>query len=247
MEKPLFLDVETMPLEGRVFGLWGQNIGLSQIVQTDWMACFAAKFAGERKVHFHSVWDDGARGMALALHRLLDEAEVVVGWNSDKFDLRWANRVFVEAGKSPPAPYRKVDLMKSVKRQVYLPSYKLDFVSRWLGLEGKIRTGGFDLWADVLAGDEKAMRKMRLYNIRDTQLTEQVFQKLHERGWVRGLPNQSIERGHVCPACGSEKLQARGTQANRTRRYQRWQCKSCGAWSQSVKSEPGGAVLKEVA
>lgn len=240
-------DIETMPLEGRTFGLWQQNIGLSQIVKTDWMACFAGKFAGESKVHFHSVWDDGAKGMALALHRLLDEADAVMGWNSDRFDLRWANRVFIENGKSPPSPFRKVDLMKSVKRQVYLPSYKLDFVSRWLGLEGKLRTGGFDLWADVMAGDAAAQRKMRRYNIQDTRLTEKVFEKLFEKGWVRGLPNQSVEHGEGCPCCGSGRLQARGFQMSKTRRYKRWQCRDCGAWSRSVASEPGAAVLVEAA
>jgi hypothetical protein len=245
--KILTFDVETMPLEVRAFSIWNQNIGISQIQKTDWMACFAAKFHGERKIHYHSVWDDGAKGMALALHRLLDEADAVMGWNSDKFDIRWSNRIFVEQGKSPPAPYAKVDLLKSVKRQVYLPSYKLDFVARWLGLGGKLRTGGYDLWADVLSGDPKAQKKMRLYNIRDTQLTEQVFDKLHEKGWVRGLPNWSLRHGHVCPHCASERLQQRGFRETLTRRYARYQCRDCGGWSSAVRSEPSSAELKAVA
>jgi len=243
----LTFDIETMPVEARVFGIWQQNIGLSQIQQTDWMACFAAKFHGERKVHFHSVWDDGARGMALALHRLMDEADAVMGWNSNSFDIPWANRIYLENGKCEPSPYTKVDLMRSVKRKFRLPSYKLEFVARWLGLGGKVRTGGFDLWADVLAGDEAAMRKMRRYNIRDTELTEQVFDKLRAKGWVKGLPNHALDGGHVCVHCGSEKLQARGFQHTKTRRYQRWQCRSCGGWMQSVASEPGSAKLKAVA
>lgn len=242
----LTFDVETMPLEARAFSIWNQNIAISQIQQNDWLACFAAKFHGESKVHFYSVWDDGERAMALALHKLLDEADAVAGWNSDKFDLRWANRTFIEQGKSPPSPYVKVDLMKSVKRQVVLPSYKLDFVSRWLGLEGKLRTGGFDLWRDVLDGCPKAQNKMRRYNIRDTRLTEQVYDKLHDKGWIRGLPNHAIE-GDGCPHCGSEKLQARGFQVTKTRRYKRYQCRDCGAWSQAVASEPGSAKLKACA
>lgn len=243
----LTFDVETMPLEARAFSIWQQNIAISQIQQNDWLACFAAKFHGEAKVHFYSVWDHGERAMALALHKLLDEADAVAGWNSDKFDLRWANRVFIEQGKSPPSPYVKVDLMKSVRRQVYLPSYKLDFVSRWLGLEGKLRTGGFDLWRDVLDGCPKAQNKMRRYNIRDTKLTEEVFDALHAKGWVRGLPNHAIYGGHVCPHCGHERLQARGFQHTKTRRYKRWQCTSCGGWSQSIASEPGAAKLKACA
>jgi DNA polymerase elongation subunit (family B) len=243
----LTFDVETMPLEARAFGIWNQNIGINQIVANDYLACFAAKFLGERKVHFYSAWDDGPRKMALALHKLLDEADAVAGWNSDKFDLRWANRVFVESGKSPPSPFVKVDLMKSVRRQVYLPSYKLDFVSRWLGLGGKLRTGGFDLWADVLSNDPKAQNKMRQYNIRDTRLTEKVFIALASKGWIKSLPNRSIDDGHVCPSCGSEKLQARGYAVTATRRYRRFQCNSCGAWSRAVHCEKGSAELKAAA
>jgi len=243
----LTFDVETMPLEGRVFGLWDQNIGLQQIVANDYLACFAAKFHGERKVHFHAIWDGGPRAMALALHKLLDEADVVIGWNSDKFDLRWANRVFQESDKGQPTPYTKTDLMKSVRRNFYLPSYKLDFVARWLGLGGKLRTGGFDLWKDVMAGHPKAQALMRRDNIRDTKLTEAVFDKLRAKGWVKGLPNYAIDGGHVCPHCGSERLQARGFANSKTRRYKRHQCRDCHGWSQSVASEPGSAKLKACA
>lgn len=243
----LTLDIETRPIEARVWGLWGQNVGINQITDPGGLLCFAAKFHGDRKVHFHSEWEDGTKGMAKALHRLLDEADGVIGWNSDKFDLRWIQAQFLQHGMAKPSPFAKIDLMKSVKRQVYLPSYKLDFVARWLEIGQKVRTGGFDLWADVLAGDDKARAKMRRYNIGDVRLTEQVFERLHGKGWVLGLPNSAIEGGHCCPSCGGERLQARGYQHTKTRRYARWQCKDCGAWSQSTHSEPGGAKVKGVA
>ncbi len=198
-------------------------------------------------MHFHSEWEDGQKGMAKALHRLLDEADAIVGWNSDKFDLRWIQAQFLQNGMAKPSPYARVDLMKSVKRQVYLPSYKLDFVARWLEIGSKVRTGGFDLWSDVLAGDDRARRLMRRYNIGDVKLTEQVFDRLHARGWVLGLPNQAIDGGHCCPYCGGEWLQARGWQVTKTRRYQRFQCRDCGAWSQATHSEPGGAKVKGAA
>lgn len=243
----LTIDLETRPIEGRFWGLWGQNIGINQITDPGGVLCFAAKFHDEAKMHFASQWDDGQARMVRLAHKLLSEADAVAGWNSDKFDLRWLNRCFVEQGLSPPPPFVKVDLMKSVKRNVALPSYKLDFVARWLGVGAKQRTGGFDLWADVLAGDAKAQAKMGRYNRHDTRITEQVFHKLSEKGWIRGLPNQAIEGGHCCPSCGSERLQRRGYQISKTRRYARFQCRDCGAWSQATVCEPGGAKLKAVA
>lgn len=243
----LTIDIETRPIEARAWGLWGQNIGINQITNPGGLLCFAAKFHGERKVHFYSEWDDGEKCMARALYALLDEADAVAGWNSDKFDLRWINAQFLKQGMSKPSPYARIDLLRSVKRQVYLPSYKLDFVAQWLGIGKKIKTGGFDLWADVLAGCDTARRKMRRYNIGDTKLTEAVYDRLHAKGWVLGLPNAAQDGGHCCTNCGSEKLQARGEQRTKTRRYKRWQCKDCGTWSQSTHSEPGAARLKQVA
>ena len=245
----LTVDIETRPIEARTWGLWGQNIGINQITDSGGLLCFAAKFHGERKIHFHSAWEDGEKGMARALHKLFDEADAIAGWNSDKFDIRWIQAQFLKHGVGKPSSFVKVDLMKSVKRQVYLPSYKLDFVAQWLGVGSKVRTGGFDLWSDVLAGCDKARAKMRRYNIGDTTLTEKVFDRLNERGWVLGLPNAAIEGGLCCsnPMCQSERLIRRGYAITKTRRYARFQCRDCGTWMQSVHSEPGSAKVKQVA
>jgi hypothetical protein len=131
-----------------------------------------------------------------------------------------------------------------VKRQVYLPSYKLDFVADWLGIGRKLRTGGFDLWSDVLAGCPKARNKMRRYNIRDVRLTEQVFERLTAKGWVLGLPNASIEDPDCCtnPTCRSENIIRRGFAFTKTRKYARFQCKDCGTWMQGTHCEKGDSA-----
>lgn len=243
----LTIDIETKPIKGYFWRLRDENIGINQIIESDGILSFAAKWHGRPGVEFACVWDDGEARMLRQAHKLLDEADVVVGWNSTKFDVRWLKGQFIKHGMKPPSPFASVDLMRSVRYHAALPSYKLDYVARWLGVGGKIRTGGFDLWADLLGGCKKAQRLMRRYNIQDTRLTEKVFDVLRDKGWVRGLPNFAIEGGHCCPNCGSERLQARGFALSKTRRYQRWQCRECGGWSQSVLCEPGGAKLKAMA
>jgi len=244
----LVIDIETRPITAHVWGLFKQNVGINQIVDSGGLLCFAARFVGDTKMHFHSAWEDGEKGMAKTLHRLLEEADAVVGWNSDKFDVRHIQSQFLRHGMAKPSPFAKVDLLKSVRRQVALPSYKLDYVSQWLGVGRKVSTGGFELWTGVLAGDEAAQRKMRQYNIGDVRLTERVFSKLGEKGWILGLPNRSIDGGDCCPNCGGERLQARGYQKTKTRTYKRWQCLDCGTWSQSTHSEPHlSAKLKAAA
>lgn len=247
MTRILCIDVETRPMESRHWGLWGQNIAISQIQRPDGMLCFAGQFVGERKVHFASQWGDGERGMARYAHRLMDEADVIMGWNSDRFDIPWLQRVIAEQKIHEPSPFKRFDLMKKVKKKFRLPSYKLQFVAQWLGVGSKLRTGGMDLWDDVLAGDDKALDKMRRYNIQDTRLTGDVYAELKARGWVSAPLNHSILDGHVCSHCASENVQARGPYYSATRCYQRWFCKDCHRWSISVKSEPGSAQLRPAA
>lgn len=242
--KLLTIDIETRPINAYVWRLRDENIGINQIIEPGGILSFAAKWNGRPGVEFACTWEDGEAKMLRKAHKLLSEADAVIGWNSQRFDTRWLNGQFLKHGMTRPKPYANVDLMRSVRHYTALPSYKLDFVARFLGVGGKIRTGGFDLWADLLNGCEKAQNLMRRYNIQDTRLTEKVFDAMRERGWVRGLPNFAIDGHFCCPSCGSDRLQARGFAVSKTRRYQRWQCRDCGSWSQSAASEPGGAKIK---
>jgi hypothetical protein len=94
-----------------------------------------------------------------------------------------------------------------------------------------VQTGGFDLWKDCMAGDEKAWRKMRRYNIGDTVLTEKVYDVL--RPYVKNHPNIGVFEGRpCCPKCGGEKVQARGHYVTREKSYPQFQCRTqgCFAW-----------------
>jgi hypothetical protein len=137
--------------------------------------------------------------------------------------------------------------MRSQKRDAFMLSNKLESRRLWLGEEGKAETGGFGLWKRVMDGDREAKRLMEEYNRRDVEITEEEFNRMRAGGWVRGLPNHAIEGGHVCPSCGSGKLQARGWQVTLTRRYKRFQCRECGSWSRAVHCEPGAAQIKAIA
>jgi len=247
MSRLLTIDIETRPNEVYTWGLHKQFVAINQIRRPGGLLCFAAKFHDSREMIFKSLWSDGEKGMARELLRLFDEADGVIGWNSDKFDIRWIQAQFLKCGLSKSSPFAKIDLMKSVRRQVALPSYKLDYVAQWLGVGKKVDTGGFELWTDVLAGDPKAQALMRKYNIGDVKITEAVFDKLHEKGWVLGLPNASIEDGECCPNCASERLIRRGYSLKQTRKYVRYQCKDCGTYSQSTRCEPRYARLKVAA
>lgn len=242
----LVVDIETRPMLAYTWGMFQQNIGPSQVVDWGGVLSFAALWDGEDEVMFYAEWKDRDR-MIRAAHRLLDEADGVVGWNSQRFDTRWFNAEFQRAGMRRPTPYRNIDLMRSQKRDAFMMSNKLESRRRWLGKGGKIDTGGFELWRGCMEGDRESRRLMEEYNRHDVLITQEEFHGMRAGGWVRNLPNLSTLGGHVCSNCGSERLQAHKPYLADTRRYPLWVCQDCGTASRSTKCEPGGAKLKAVA
>lgn len=242
----LVIDIETKPLLVYTWGMFQQNIAPVQVVDWGGMMCFAASWIGEEEDIFRSEWDSKER-MIRTAHDLLCEADYVVGWNSKRFDTRRMNAEFQRAGMRRPTPYRNVDLMREQKRDADFPSHKLESRRRLMGREGKLDTGGFQLWIDCMNGVKAARQTMKDYNIHDKNVTREEFHEMHAGGWLRGLPNLSIDGGHVCPNCGSDRLQADAPYRADTRRYALWVCQDCGTASRSTKCEPGSAKLKACA
>lgn len=162
--KILVLDLERFPAELVGWGLFNQNFSLNQVIHPGGTFCFAAKWAGKDDVEFYSTHHDGKEEMLKQAHRLLSEAEVVVGWNSKKFDCPHLETEMYLAGMTPPAPYRHVDLMLTVKSRFRFLSNKLDFVSRQSGIGQKVSHEGMPLWLDCMKGDGAAWKRMKTYN-----------------------------------------------------------------------------------
>lgn len=173
--KILLLDIETTPLQVYTWGLWDQNIGINQIIKSTEMMCFGAKWLGQKSVTFKSVQHDGKKAMLEELHKLMDEADVLVGWNSASFDHKHINREFLENGMEPPSPVKDLDLMTIVKANFQFPSNKLDYVAQKLGVGAKVKHSGFELWIKCMDGDDKAWREMKKYQIQDVQLLDSLY------------------------------------------------------------------------
>jgi uncharacterized protein YprB with RNaseH-like and TPR domain len=200
IDKILLIDIETTPILAYVWGIWDQHISLSQIVKPTEMMCFGAKWQGKKAVTFRSVHHHGKEEMLEELHRLMEEADAIVGWNTAAFDHKHINREFIENGMLPPStPVQDLDLMTVTKSNFKFPSNKLDYVSNALGLGSKFKHQGFEMWIKCMAGDEKAWREMKKYQIRDVVMLEGVYQKLLP--WFAGSSSVSIrdKRGISSP------------------------------------------------
>ncbi len=238
MAKILFIDIETTPNLVYTWGLWNQNIGLNQIVRTSEIICFAYSWFGIDDVRCTSGKE---KNLIKPILKLLDEADIVVAHNADRFDLPRIRAVALKMGIKPPSPFKIVDTLKVAKRQFKFESNRLDFLAEALGvrLKGKHpKFPGFELWLQCMKGNQEAWNEMEEYNIGDVETLEDVYFKMLP--WIDNHPNVAVmDEGdvHSCPKCGSVRLHRRGFAYTNVGKYQRYRCADCGGWSRTRFTE----------
>lgn len=230
----LTLDIETKPALSRHFGMFNQNFGLAQVVEPVTVLSFGAKWLGESTVHHFSEWADGTDELVASAHRMLAEADVVVWYNGDGFDMKHLNWEFARLNLPRPKPYKTIDLLKVVRREFRPLSKKLDFVASQLGLGSKVHHDGFALWMRVIDGDPKAQRLMETYCKQDVKLTEKLYLRLLP--WLPSGVNLPLIAGNDtgCPICGSRKVKSEGDSTfTALTEYALYSCSNCSAWYRS--------------
>ncbi len=240
--KILVLDIETSPHTGFHWGLWQQNISINQLIDASSVLCWAAKWVGEKKVHFASIMESSHRKMIKDVHKLVDEADAVITYNGKRFDMPTLNREFLLQGLNPPSPYKDIDLLNTARGKFKFASNKLDYIAQELGIGQKTSHQGMPLWIECMSKNPKAWKLMKKYNCNDVVLTEQVYNKL--KGWIQVHPNHNIySDGLVCMNCGSKKLHSRGTSRTLSKLYRRVQCQSCGKWGKINETKKYSSVI----
>lgn len=231
----LTIDIEWRPMVVYSWGLWDQNHSIDQIVDDGGMMTFAAKWAGDREIAFHAEWSDGGHeGMVKAAHDLLSEADVLVTYNGDKYDIRKMNQEFMLAGMAPPKPFKSIDVLKTNKARFDLPSRKLDYIAQRTGVGAKTSHTGFKLWTDCMAGDVKAQALMEKYNRQDVRITEKVYLRLLP--WLVGAPHLAMytRDEYACPYCAKKGLNREGVTHTLVQSYWLNECPNCKGWSRST-------------
>lgn len=196
--KILFIDIETKPILGHVWRLWDQNVGLNQIVE-DWsILSFCAKWKGTEEVIYQDLegqqdFEDDAV-LLDSLWRLLNEADIVIGQNSRRFDVKKIFARFILNGLPKPSHFRQIDTMEIAKRQFGFTSNKLEYMTDKLCTVYKKQTHkqfpGHLLWAECLKGNPEAWAEMKDYNIYDVLSLEELYDILSS--WDDKLPNFDV-------------------------------------------------------
>lgn len=232
-EKLLVLDIEWRPTKAYVWQAWKQDITPDKIIEHGGLLCFAAKWLGKPEVVFHSDWTDGHKEMLEAAKALMIEADAILTYNGDKYDIPKLMGEFALAGMTPPPPPTSIDLLKSVKKLGFFMN-RLAFIGPLFELGSKLKHEGFSMWVDVEAGKPAALKKMERYNKQDVRLLEKLYKRILP--FVFKHPHLG-ETAHECGACGSDDVQRRGFRRTKVFRIQRLHCQSCGSWSEGTRSK----------
>ena len=237
MLKILLLDIETAPKLAYVYNVWKENIHSNKLKHDYYMLSWSAKWLHDDVIYTESIHTtpqyiynkENDVGILSTLWQLLDEADVVIAHNGNKFDLPSINTRFIKAGIGPPSPYRKIDTYREAKKHFKFTYNSLDYLGEFLGVGRKIKSGGWPMWERCLRGEVEAFEEMMEYNKQDVILLQNVYLAL--------LPYMASHPSHVdgerpcCTKCGSGDIQLRGYVHTNISMFRKFVCKSCGGWS----------------
>lgn len=165
----LIFDIETVLLHFRAFSPGEQYLGHKQLVpgkSRHGMICITYKwFKGPTKI---IKWtpEGGQEAMIREFDAIASQADVIIGKNSDKFDVKMINgmRIFTDLPGAPAWALSSDDLEKQMRKYFRLPSMSLDYISNQLGLGGKIKMEFSDWVAidDYMTIEELRVKGMSL-------------------------------------------------------------------------------------
>jgi hypothetical protein len=241
--KILFLDIETAPILADVWQLFDNNVSLNQIVN-DWsILAWAAKWRGQKKIFYQDTGNQknvrNDKKILPKLWKLMEEADIIVGQNSKRFDVPKINARFIinqTFGHSIPTGYRQHDTMLMAKSKYSFTSFKLEYMAKALGLKNQKmvnrKFNGHDLWRECLNGNKKAWKEMRKYNPIDLKTTEELYEILLSNDSFINFNSFYDDNENRC-SCGSFVLRKFGFRYTNTGKFQDYKCQTCGKRHQS--------------
>ena len=243
--KILIFDIETTPMISYTWGRWNQNVSLDQTIQESYMLCWSACWLSDEKVFGdcltpeEAIKGDDTR-IIESLWYYVNEADILVAYNGEAFDVKKINGMFFLKGLNPPSPYKVVDPCKVARSKFDFSSNKLDALASYLGIPTKMNTD-FNLWKNCMRGDKESLNYMFEYNKKDVAILRQVYIKMLP--YITNHPNVAnyIGDNMACTHCGEtekyEKLEGYYYYTN-TNKYQVYRCLTCGSLFRDRKALP---------
>lgn len=218
--------------------------------------CSGFKFVGEGRTEVLSIADYDYKDIIRREKELLKDmskrmldADVWLFHYGTYYDVPFINtRLLYHGLPTLPSGYASTDTWKIARNRLRLRNNRLKTISEFLGTDEEKNAIKPEQWIRALGGHKKSLDYIIEHCRRDIDVLEEVYLRIGPMS--SELPSRGLIDGRGgCSFCGGSGLQKRGFHITRTRKYQRYQCRDCGAWSKGTKpvevakhapgSEPG--------
>jgi len=228
------MDIETAPMVVTSWSLYPKSLSHENIMQDWFMICAAWKYNDSPKVYATSI--QGGKGndykVVKALRDAIAQADIVVGHNSDRFDIKKLNARLIYHGLDPLPMVSSIDTLKEVRKIAAFTSNRLDYLAKVLVGEGKLKTD-YHLWLKAMDGNKKAITDMVTYNKVDVIRLEQVYMRLrpYMKSHIHIGALNDKGKYESCPKCGSSHFKLNGIRVTASgMQRQECQCRKCGGY-----------------
>lgn len=207
--KRLFFDIETSP---NIVYSWriGYNLTITpeNIIDERKIICISYKWESEDIIHTLK-WDKDHcdKQMLIDFVKIANQSDEMIAHNGDKFDIKWIRTRCIYHRIDMFPNYNTLDTLKKAKSGFNFNSNKLDYIAKFLGVGAKVKHSGFDMWINVMKGDESAMNEMVNYCIGDIQILEDVY--LTMQNYIKPNTHVGVHNNNLkfsCQSCGSEHI-----------------------------------------
>lgn len=192
----LYWDLETSLMLSYHFRIWDENIPISRVKRYSHLLSASWAF-DDGEVQSIRLTPDDVRtcndlDVVIEMIKAIQKADIIVTFNGKRFDQKVLNTRALFWGLPPIIYPKHIDLMQEAKKIFNFPSNSMQNISKYLGLDGKIATGGTLLWErcanyeDYDACDA-ALEEMRVYGDQDIEATRDLRYRL--LGWSKNTPN----------------------------------------------------------
>lgn len=238
--KILFIDIETFPDIAVTFKRFKANLSQDNILKNGGgILSISWRWMGDEKAQGMVLTSDEAQEgvdsrLCAVLFALIEKADVLVGHNIDNFDLPIIKARMVVNKFSAIKKVKTIDTLK-IARQMRFPSNRLGSLGVILEEGDKASHSGINTWIGCMAGDQKYLDEMLMYNLEDVDLLYRVYMRLRNhdsRPLNLGLFTES-EHKH-CPVCGSTNIEETGNVVyTQVSKFKEHECNDCGSRSRS--------------
>jgi hypothetical protein len=250
----LILDVERLPgiTEQRWWDrgdLKNRYVHHETVIREPRTTIVCAKWYSEPNVIRLAEWDKGGRGTFLRrVHRLMSEADIIVGHNVDKADVPWLQGDFhlprIGHKHRPDLPTlpepKTVDTLKVLRRKFGsgAPFKSLDAVLKILGHAGKTDTYDREAMERAVAGSTEDRERLTDYCEGDVLATQWLYD--WERPHIKNHPVLFIDgqdKLTSCNRCGHSTEPIAKRYVANVLTYSMRKCVECSAYSR-ISIEP---------